>query len=95
MRVFRFASKYLDFPSAIAGAIIMGSIVGFINSDHGFWPAFIAAMKQALYTFLFGGVIIKFLYTISGKIKNKFTAVFIATLAVTLLTISLVFYCTA
>ena len=33
-----FLSRFIDFPSAIAGAVIMGLIVGAINSGHGWWP---------------------------------------------------------
>ena len=87
----RFLGKYIDYPSAIAGAAIMGMVVGIINGDHGFWPAFTAALKQAAYTFLFGGILIKLLYMLVVRIRPKILAVSLSTLAVSALTIVLVF----
>ena len=91
MRIIRFFGQFIDYPSAIAGAVIMGLVVGFINSDHGLWPAFTAALKQAFYTFLFGGMMIKLLYRIELSIKSQFLSILISTLTVSLLTITLVF----
>lgn len=69
----------------------MGLIVGFVNTGFGWWPALTAAMKQAAYTFLFGGMLIKLLYSMAGRIKNRFSGVLISSVAVSLLTILLVF----
>jgi hypothetical protein len=65
-------SKVIDYPAAIAGAVIMGVIVGYINRKFGAWPATTASLKQAAYTFLFGGILTKLLYIIQGKIPGKF-----------------------
>jgi hypothetical protein len=91
MNPIRFLGKFIDYPTAIAGAIIMGFIVGLVNADHGLWPAFTAAMKQAAYTFLFGGVMIKLLYLLVIRIKPKIPAMIFSTLSVSLLTILLVY----
>jgi hypothetical protein len=91
MNPIRFIGKYIDYPTAIAGAIIMGFIVGLVNADHGLWPAFTAAIKQAAYTFLFGGVMIKLLYLLVVRIKPKIPAMIFSTLSVSLLTILLVY----
>jgi hypothetical protein len=91
MKVIRYFGQFIDYPSAIAGAVIMGGIVGFINSDHGWAPALTAALKQASYTFLFGGLIIKLLYGLVKNIKNKHLSVFIPTIIVSVLTIALVY----
>lgn len=91
MRLFKFIGKFIDFPSAVAGAVIMGLIVGAINFSHGSWPALTAAMKQAAYTFLFGGMLIKLLYSMTGRIKDRVSGVLISSIAVSLLTILLVF----
>ena len=91
MGLFRFFGKYIDYPTAIAGAIIMGSIVGLVNADHGIWPAFTAAIKQAAYTFLFGGMMIKLLYRVVISIKPRIPAMLLSTLSVSLLTIVLVY----
>lgn len=89
--VWDFFSKFIDFPTAIAGAIIMGLIVGAINFGYGWWPATTAAMKQAAYTFFFGGMLIKLLYVISDKIKGKFTSIFLSALIVSAITVTLVY----
>jgi hypothetical protein len=91
MRLIRFFGRFIDYPSAIAGAVIMGAIVGLINSDHGFMPAFTAALKQAGYTFLFGGILIKLLYKLVVSIKPRIPAILISTFAISILTIMLVY----
>jgi hypothetical protein len=84
-------SKFIDFPSAIAGGLIMGIIVGIINRKFGAWPATTAAMKQAAYTFLFGGMLTKLLYIIAGKIPGKITSTIISALIVSIITVMLVY----
>jgi hypothetical protein len=69
----------------------MGLIVFFINLDHGWGPATTAALKQAGYTFLLGGVIIKILETIALKIGPRYMAIIISTIVTSLLTITLVY----
>ena len=75
----------------LAGALVMGTIVWFINMSYGWWPATTAALKQAAYTFLFGGILIKILDTIAVKIKNRYLAIVGATLLVSVITIILVY----
>jgi uncharacterized membrane protein len=84
-------SKFIDFPSAIAGAMIMGVIVGYINRKFGAWPASTAAMKQAAYTFLFGGMLTKLLYIIAAKIPGKITSTIFSALIVSVITVALVY----
>ena len=91
MSPIRFLGRFIDYPTAIAGAIIMGTIVGLVNADHGAWPAITAALKQAAYTFFFGGLMIKLLYKIVASIKPKLPSVILATLSISLLTITLVY----
>jgi hypothetical protein len=74
-----------------AGALVMGGIVWIINMDYGWWPATTAAMKQAAYTFLFGGILIKILDTIVLKIPNRLVAIATATIVVSCTTIVLVY----
>ena len=90
-RFIRYTGKYIDYPSAIAGAVIMGIIVGAINFGHGWWPAATAAMKQAAYTFLFGGVLIKLLYTIVLAVPGKVGAIVLSVFTVSIVTIILVY----
>jgi hypothetical protein len=84
-------SRFIDFPSAIAGALIMGVIVAMINRKFGIWPASTAAMKQAAYTFFLGGMLTKLLYLISGKIPGKHASPIISALIVTTITVSLLY----
>ena len=73
------------------GAIIMGGIVWFINMSFGWWPATTAALKQAAYTFIFGGILIKILDTIATRINHRYLAIIVATLSVSVITILLVY----
>jgi hypothetical protein len=87
----KFISRFINLRMGIAGAIIMGGIVWFINMSAGWWPATTAALKQAAYTFLLGGILIKILDTLVMKIQNKYLAILTATLTVSLVTITLVY----
>ena len=86
-----FLSRFINLKMGLAGALVMGGIVWFINMGYGWWPATTAALKQAAYTFLFGGVLIKILDTIAIKIRNRYVAVISATLFVSVITIILVY----
>jgi len=86
-----FLSKFIDFPTAFAGAIIMGVVVGVINRKFGLWPASTAAMKQAVYTFFLGGMLIKLLYIIADKIPGKFAGTILSALIVSIFTVALVY----
>ena len=50
------AAKIINFKAALIGALIMGSIVYYINADYGWNMAMVAALKQGIYTFFFGGI---------------------------------------
>jgi hypothetical protein len=54
-----FLDKHIDYPAAVAGAIVLGSIVFVINYDHGWNNAVLAAGKQAIYTFFAGGYMVR------------------------------------
>lgn len=90
-KIVKSSSKFIDIPTAFAGAVIMGVIVGIINRKFGFWPASTAALKQAAYTFLFGGMLTKLLYVIADKIDGVFKATFFSALIVTTITVLLVY----
>lgn len=84
-------NRFINLKMGFVGAVIMGGIVWVINMDFGWWPATTAALKQAAYTFLFGGILIKILDTIAIKIRNRVLAVVVSTLLVSSLTIILVY----
>jgi len=83
--------RFIDYPSAIAGAVIMGVIVGIINLKFGLWPATTSALKQAAYTFLFGGMMIKLLYMLAARINGLYLSIILSSFIVTVITVLLVF----
>ncbi|MBE9484839.1 MAG: hypothetical protein IMY74_08330 [Bacteroidetes bacterium] len=89
--IYHHISRFINIRMGFAGALIMGAIVWFINMGYGWWPATTAALKQAAYTFLFGGILIKILDTIASRIRNRYVAVISATLLVSVITIILVY----
>ena len=58
--------KIFDFNSGVIAALLMGGIVGWINFSHGLVPASTAALKQGAYTFLMGGLIVRFCKALAG-----------------------------
>lgn len=59
----------------LLGALFMGMLVYYINSDHGFLLAIIAAAKQGLYTFFFGALFVRMAENIAVMKKDKILAV--------------------
>ena len=69
----------------------MGGIVFFINLKHGWLLATVAGSKQWIYTFFFGGVIIKLLeHTLVWSRKYKYN-VFLSVILISALTSCLVY----
>ena len=58
-RLRAFMDAHIDYPAAIAGATVLGSIVFIINYDYGYNSALVAAGKQATYTFFAGGYMVR------------------------------------
>lgn len=75
----------------LAGALVMGTIVFFINYDHGIVPGFTAALKQATYTFLAGGIMMRVTENIAAYFTNNFLSIFLAVLTPTLIAITLTY----
>ena len=90
-RIYKSLSLFINIPAGLGGALMMGTIVWFINADHGFWPAMVAALKQAGYTFLVAGLFIRFLEYQVTHIHHKYLAIFVATAITSLMTIALVY----
>jgi uncharacterized membrane protein len=90
--IWQFIKSVIDIKLGIIGAIFMGSVVAYINSDHGILPAGIAAFKQALYTFFIGGVIIRILDIIVNNIQKKAYAYLVSITVATFLTTSMVYF---
>ena len=78
-----------DPKMGLAGALFLGTIVFFINYDHGIVNGLIAALKQALYTFFVGGFITRLcenIATVSKNLSAIFLAVFIPSIIAVVLT---------
>ena len=87
-----FSSKYFDFKIGIAGAIVMGTAVFCINyfSTHLVLESITAALKQGLYTFLFGGLLMKSCEYLATHIKKSTVAIFSAVFIPSVVTLILI-----
>lgn len=85
-------SKLINMKMACIGAVIMGSIVFYINIDHGYYAASVAAIKQAAYTFFLGGAILRVLEALVVSISNPILAMIFSVLITTTLTVILIYY---
>ena len=83
--------KVFDFNSGVIAALLMGGIVGWINFGHGLAPASTAALKQAAYTFLMGGLIVRFCKVLAGLSGPGWLVFSTATLVPSLVTIGATF----
>jgi len=84
-------NKFFDPKMGLAGALVMGTIVFFINFDHGLVPGLTAALKQASYTFLAGGIMMRITENIAACFKHDFPSIFLAVLTPTLIAITLTY----
>lgn len=58
-RLKAFLDRHIDYRGAIAGALVLGGLVFYINLDHGASAALVAAAKQGTYTFFAGGYMVR------------------------------------
>jgi hypothetical protein len=86
-------NKFFDFKIGLAGGVVMGIIIFLINYFETalLYDSVTAALKQALYTFLFGGSIMKLCETIALKIQCKWLAIFLAMLIPSAISLILTF----
>ena len=84
-------NKLFDPKMGLAGALFLGTIVFFINYDHGMINGLIAALKQGLYTFFIGGFITRLCENIA-TISKKITAVLLAVFIPSIIAIALTFF---
>jgi len=83
--------ELFDLRSGLFGAAIMSGLVWFINASHGVWPATTAALKQAAYTFLFGGLIMRLCGALAEREGSAQLRIATATAIPSLITIALVY----
>ncbi|NQX87649.1 MAG: hypothetical protein HRT77_03195 [Halioglobus sp.] len=87
----RFLDKHIDYPAAIAGATVLGTIVFFVNLDHGWNIALVAACKQATYTFFAGGYMVRLNERIALSLNPAAVAISAGVLCAGTLAVSLTF----
>lgn len=85
--------KYIDFRIGLAGGLVMGIIVYLINylATDEVGGALTAALKQGIYTFFFGGIIMKMSENLAVKLDPKFLALFLAMLIPSIVSLGLTF----
>jgi len=84
-------NKYFDLKMGFAGAIVLGTIVFIINFDHGIWPALTASSKQAAYTLLAGGIMMRLTENIASSFSKDWPAILLATLIPSLIAVTLTY----
>lgn len=90
-RVLQQLNKLLDIRMGLVGALAMGTIVYFINVDHGIIPGLTAALKQGLYTFFFGALFVRLSENIASGIPQRRKAVILGGIVPALLTSALTY----
>ena len=83
--------KYFDPKLGLAGALLLGSIVFFINYDHGIGNGLIAASKQFFYTFFIGGFITRLCENLASSVEKKLIAIITAVLIPSLIAVFLTY----
>jgi len=64
-------TKYINLKTGFIGGVFLGTMVYWINADFGWQLAGTAALKQGIYTWFFGGAIVKLCETISTRGERK------------------------
>lgn len=88
-----FSSQYFDYKIGIAGALVMGISVFCINyfSTHLMTLSVIAAVKQCVYTFIFGGFLMRGCEYIATQFKSDLVAILLAIVIPSLITLLLTY----
>ena len=87
----KYINKYINLKAGLMGALIMGGIVSIINMEHGWFLSTTAGLKQSLYTFFFGGIIVKLLEHLLRQIKNQYMAISLSVSVISMFTCLLVY----
>jgi hypothetical protein len=90
-RIIRAFHAAIDWKWGLFGAIFMGSVVYAINMHHGWQHGLSAGLKQATYTFFFGGIILKIGERLAVKTTNRTMGIVWATIVPSILAISATF----
>ncbi len=93
-------SRYVDYRMGCYGAIVMATIVFFINflgkkdelglAQAALWST-TAALKQGTYTFFFGGVIMKMSERLATEIRRRTLALILACVIPSMVSLTLTY----
>ena len=86
-------SAYFNLEIGLSGGLVMGIIVFLINyaATQDTINSTIAAIKQGVYTFFFGGAIMRMCEVIAVKIRNRYWGVILSMLIPSLVSLLLTF----
>lgn len=89
----KYGAKYIDYKMAIAGSIVMALIVFSVNyyETSELTGSLTAALKQGIYTFFFGGFIMKTCERLAISIRKSFWAILLAILIPSAIAITLTY----
>jgi len=92
-RLISWGGKYIDFKMGLIGAGVMAAIVFGINyyAAHELFGATTAALKQGIYTAIFGGIIMRLSGYFATRIRNRIAALAAAMVIPSAIAISLTF----
>ena len=92
-RLIALGGKYIDLKMGLIGAAVMAAIVFVINylPTYDVLGATTAALKQGIYTAIFGGFIMRLSGYFATRIKNRFAAMAAAMIIPSVIAISLTF----
>jgi len=79
-RIIAYGRRYIDYKMGFAGAIVMAAVVFSINyfGTHFLAGSITAALKQGVYTFFFGGIIMRMSERIAVGIRRRMLALVLA-----------------
>ena len=85
--------RYIDFKMGLIGAGVMAAIVFGINyyAAHELFGATTAALKQGIYTAIFGGIIMRLSGYFATRIRNRIAALAAAMVIPSAIAVSLTF----
>lgn len=92
-KIINYCSHFIDFKMGVLIAFLMGGIVFTINyvATHQTFASLTAFGKQWVYSFLFGGAVLKSSERITNAFKSKMLAVTLATLIPSIVSLLLVY----
>lgn len=77
--IWKFLNKHINFLIGSLSGVLTGSIVFFINYEHGFYPAFNSFLKQFFFNLIMGGFNARTCEKLINNIQNKFWGYLAAT----------------